>query len=235
MVDATTTSKVQATDDQKEQIKQVLTYLEKKETRDQALDIILAYTTTKENRTLFAGLDPCKLLLRMLPEGDVSLKVAQCLINFSVDTEYQIQLVSLNVGGRIFDFLRENVKMDMKAEVQTHIAYDDKERVYEIRNKLKKGDSQAAYEDIELCLMLLTNVTISEDGQKHLIGNEKTRGIILDNLFGMFCYFLKSNVFDFISNIMSNISCVKEGREVIIDRADMMPKIVDMLRYEKVN
>jgi hypothetical protein len=66
------------------------------------------------------------------------------------------------VAGRIFDFLKDNVKMDMKADVQTHIAYDDKERVYEIRNKLKKGDSQAAYEDIELCLMLLTNVTISE-------------------------------------------------------------------------
>lgn len=66
------------------------------------------------------------------------------------------------MAGRIFDFLKDNVKMDMKADVQTHIAYDDKERVYEIRNKLKKGDSQAAYEDIELCLMLLTNVTISE-------------------------------------------------------------------------
>jgi hypothetical protein len=66
----------------------VLSYLEKKETRNQALDIILAYTTTKENRALFSGLDPCKLLLRMLPEGDVTLKVAQCLINFSVDSEF---------------------------------------------------------------------------------------------------------------------------------------------------
>jgi hypothetical protein len=31
------------------------------------------------------------------------------------------------------------------------------------------------------------------------------------------------------------VSGLKEGREVIIDRADMMPRIVDMLRYEKVN
>jgi hypothetical protein len=45
------------------------------------------------------------------------------------------------VAGRIFDFLKDNVKMNMKAEVQTHIAFDDKEKVYEIRNKLKKGDS----------------------------------------------------------------------------------------------
>ena len=62
--------------------------MEKKETRNQALDIILAYTTSKENRALFSGLDPCKILLRLLPEGEVTLKVAQCLINFSVDTEY---------------------------------------------------------------------------------------------------------------------------------------------------
>jgi len=74
MVEATSTE-AQASDEQKEQIKQVLSYLEKKETRDQALDIILAYTTTKENRALFSGLDPCKILLRLLPEGEVTLKV----------------------------------------------------------------------------------------------------------------------------------------------------------------
>ncbi len=115
MVESTANTEQQAFEEQKEQIKQVLSYLDKKETRNQALDIILAYTTTKENRALFTGLDPCKQLLRMLPDGDVSLKVAQCLINFSVDNEFQIQLVNLNVAGRIFDFLKENVKMDMKA------------------------------------------------------------------------------------------------------------------------
>lgn len=51
----------------------------------------------------------------------------------------------------------------------------------------------------------------------------------------MFCYFLKSTVFDFVANILANVSALKQGREVIIDQADMMPKIVDMLRYEKVN
>ena len=83
--------------------------------------------------------------------------------------------------------------------------------------------------------MLLTNVTTSEEGQQHLIGSTKTKGLILDNLFGMFCYFLKSSIFDFVANILSNVSAVKQGREVIIDQADMMPKIIDMLRYEKVN
>ena len=112
MVETTSTPAIQS--EQQEQMKQVLSYLEKKETRDHALDIILAYTTTKENRALFSGLNACKSLLRLLPEGNVSHKVAQCLINFSVDSEYQSDLVKLNVAGRIFDFLKENVTMNMK-------------------------------------------------------------------------------------------------------------------------
>lgn len=76
-------------EEQQQQIKAVLAFLDKKETRGQALDIILAYSTTKENRQLFQGLDICKVLLRLLPEGDASLKAVQCLINFSVDTDYQ--------------------------------------------------------------------------------------------------------------------------------------------------
>ena len=82
--------------------------------------------------------------------------------------------------------------------------------------------------------MILTNLTVSEEGQKHLIGDLKTKGLILDNLFSMFCYFLKNPMFDFISNIVANVTAMKEGREVVIEYA-MMPKILDILRYDKVN
>jgi methionine synthase I (cobalamin-dependent) len=57
----------------KEQIKAVLQYLQKKETRKEALDIVLAYTATPENRALFEGLDVCKVLLRLLPEDDMNV------------------------------------------------------------------------------------------------------------------------------------------------------------------
>lgn len=94
----------------------------------------------------------------------------------------------------------------------------------------------SGYEDIELCIMVLTNVTVSEEGQKHLIGNDKTKGLILDNLFGMFCYFIKSGIFDFVANIFANISAIKEGRELIItSQTKILTKIIDMIRYEKVN
>lgn len=83
--------------------------------------------------------------------------------------------------------------------------------------------------------MLLTNVTVSEDGQKHVLGEgQKTRGLILDNLFGMFCYFLKSGVFDFIANILANVTALKEGRVILMEQ-NMLPKIIDMLRWNKVS
>ena len=126
--------------------------------------------------------------------------------------------------------------MDMKAGDGSHAAFNDDEKVYQIRQlALAKNDSQAALEAIELCLMLLTNVSVSEEGQKHVLGEgQRTRGIIMENLFGMFCYFLKSGVFDFISNILANATALKEGRDIVMEY-DMLPKIVDMLRWNKVS
>lgn len=89
-----------------------------------------------------------------------------------------------------------------------------------------------------MCLMLLNNVTVDEEGQKHLIGEGKTKGLIIDNIFGMFCFFLKSNIFDFVSNVLANITGIKEGRELLLatdSPAMMFAKIVDMLRWQKVN
>jgi hypothetical protein len=61
-------------------------------------------------------------------------KVIQCLINFSVDLESQKELVQLNVSGRIYDFLKENVQMDMKkADETTKAAFNQDEKVYEVK------------------------------------------------------------------------------------------------------
>ena len=52
--------------------------------------------------------------------------------------------MKLNVAGRVFEFLKENVKMDMKQtarQEEAGVAFNEDEKVYEIRNRLKKGDS----------------------------------------------------------------------------------------------
>ena len=46
------------------------------------------------------------------------------------------------MAGRVFEFLKENVKMDMKQTAHdAAVAFNEDEKVYEIRNRLKKGDS----------------------------------------------------------------------------------------------
>lgn len=49
----------------------------------------------------------------------------------------------MNVAGRVFDFLKENVKMNMASQTSTEspVAFNEGDKVYEIRNRLKKGDS----------------------------------------------------------------------------------------------
>jgi hypothetical protein len=66
--------------------------------------------------------------------------------------------------------------------------------------------------------MFLNNLTSTEEGQMHLIGkDEKTKFIILESIFGMFCYFNKNTAFDFVSNIVANMACLKEGRKFMVD------------------
>lgn len=75
--------------------------------------------------------------------------------------------------------------------------------------------------------MLLTNLTITESGQKHLLGEGKTKGAIIENLFGMFNYFKTNPTFDFIANILANMSALKLGRKFIIENT-MVGPIMDL-------
>ena len=75
--------------------------------------------------------------------------------------------------------------------------------------------------------MFLTNLTILESGQKHLLGEGKTKGAIVENLFGMFNYFKTNPTFDFISNILANTSALKLGRKFLIEN-NMVGQLVDL-------
>jgi len=61
--------------------------------------------------------------------------------------------------------------------------------------------------------MFLANITNTDEGQRHLIGTDpKTKGAIIENLVGMFTYFRATEMFDFVANILANVSSLKEGR-----------------------
>ena len=52
-------------------MKQVIQFLESKEARGQALEIILGYTSTAENREMFVGMELTKKLLRLVADPDM--------------------------------------------------------------------------------------------------------------------------------------------------------------------
>ena len=71
---------------------------------------------------------------------------------------------------------------------------------------------------IQCSFMFLTNLTTTESGQKHVLGEGKTKGIILENIFGMFSYFKTNSTFDFVANIFANVSSYQPGRQFFIEQ-----------------
>ena len=66
--------------------------------------------------------------------------------------------------------------------------------------------------------MFLCNISHCEAGQKHLLQLESpSKGILLENVLGMFNYFKTSALFDFVSNMYANVSSVKEGRQWMVE------------------
>ena len=222
--------------EQVEQIKDLIGFLRaSKKEKMGALEIITPYSGTEETRALFATTDICKELLRLLPEPDADLTVGalKCLINFSQDESYIKQMCELNVAFRINDLLKQHVKQDIKnenldgEELVNSAKLNLADGVFELVKKDIKVNSQGKIieEDktetiIECAFMLLNNLTATTPGQRHALGIEgeaKFKFIIAESIFGMFCYFTKNAIFDFVPNIMANLACLNEGRKFMID------------------
>jgi len=65
--------------------------------------------------------------------------------------------------------------------------------------------------------MFLSNISMLEEGQIHLLGEGKTKGSIMENLIGMFNFFKANTMFDFVSNIVANVCALKVGRKWFIE------------------
>ncbi len=85
--------------------------------------------------------------------------------------------------------------------------------------------------------MVLSNVAITESGQRHLLGSDpKTKGAFLMNLVGMFSYFPKCEMFDFVANILANVSSLKEGRCFMIEQdKSILNPIIQLLQNRETN
>lgn len=135
------------------------------------------------------------------------------MINFALDRIWVEKLVELNVSRRVFEFLMHNVK-PTSSSIRTVNAEIIKVKQTEEGGDFIVYEIKAGFANsIQGAVMLLSNVSLIESGQRHILGTEpKTKGAILENLVGMSTYFRKSEMFDFVSNILANVSSMKEGR-----------------------
>ncbi len=127
------------------------------------------------------------------------------------------ECVALKCATRVFEFLKKNVTQDVSSDTgsKARLVADKKTeeggltQVYEV--------DAAFASPIQSALMFLSNVTIIGEGAQHLLGEDKTKGVVLENLLGMFNYFKTNPTFDFISNILANVSAVQPGRQHLIE------------------
>ena len=106
------TDKEKEQEEAKEQIKQVISYLTgSKEERETALGIILAYSTTRDNRRLFDYTNTVRDLMKLVQTENPSIFLAlKCLINFSEDMTNVREMCKYNIASRLYDILKENVR-----------------------------------------------------------------------------------------------------------------------------
>ena len=112
-----------------------------------------------------------------------------------------------------------------KGSAGSQAIFVPQEQVYEVK------DAKFVH-SIQLAFMFITNLSMTVEGQKHILGEDgdpKLKGAILENFFEMFNYFAMKTEFDFVANILSNVSALKVGREFLIEEK-MFSKIVLMVK-----
>lgn len=147
-----------------------------------------------------------------LEDEQVLGKTLNCLINFANESYWIDRLAEEGIARKVFAVLKVKVKPDTQEVVAPIKIMETAPVTYEVE---REGGT------IQSCFMLLANLSATEGGQKHLLGTDKSTGLILSNLISMFSYFIKNTAFDFVANILSNITNLKEGRKYIIEHKSL--------------
>ena len=82
------------------------------------MEIILAYSTTRDNRRLFDYTEAIRDIMKQIQTENGNIFIAlKCLINFSADMTNVRLMCKYNISQRLYDILKENVRQDLKNEV----------------------------------------------------------------------------------------------------------------------
>ena len=243
------------------QIKAIIECLKSPAARKQALEIILGLIESKELTDIFIEIELPKIMIRLVENEDIKEKdiIIQILINLSTNEKYLDSFLKLNTFHRILSIVFHLIKTELNKEEKTYDNVDDLildsldnnpilkngqefnvnfEFEKYVINSSKVTDPHGMENEtyINLYFMFLANLTSYENGQKYILDlhcpNEKSHGIIFFKLLDKFFEFIHHNSFNFCSAIISNVSCLKEGRELIL--SNNLFKIF-LILFDKMN
>jgi hypothetical protein len=229
------------------QINELLDFLKEKSKRKVVLEALLGLTESEEMHNILLQTEVTKLMVRQLEDEDNEDRelVLQIIINLSGDERFAAQFVTLNTIHRIITLLMNKVSKEIKENLSDNYSLisEDKKNTIEIKMILDRYviDSQSIKKDITgnflevpYFLMILTNLTIPEDGQKRFLNieDENTIGVTFLKVLDKYFQYIYKDEFNFSSNLIANITSLKKGRELLLEYG--LFKIF-LIHFDKLN
>lgn len=175
--------------------------------------------------------------------------ILQIMINLSGDELFQSRLIEFNSIYRICTILykklpreanmdKENLQKDIdlfalehglidnnkslatKEKIQVKFSLEKYQMDSEINKELfNKSSLSNINKEIPYYLMILSNLTIAEEGQKKFLNveDEKIKGVVLMKIIEKYFDNIYSDELDFCSNLLANATALKEGRTLLLE------------------
>jgi hypothetical protein len=220
-----------------DQIKTLLNFIKEKDKRKTVLEVLLGISDNEDLQRIFLKTDFAKTMIRQLEAEDTEDRelILQIIINLSGGDYVQKQFLELNTIFRISQLLLERIGKEVTKESENQNSDDIYDLVsggkkeganiqyilnkYVIDSESIKKSSRGEFFEVPYYLMILTNLTIPEEGQKKFLnfGDEKIEGIIFMKVLDKFFQYIYNDEFNFCSNLIANISSLKKGRQMILE------------------
>lgn len=233
-----------------EQINEILSLLKEQSKRKAVLELLLGFSDNEEMRKVFLKTDIAKIMIRQLESEDTTDRdlILQIMINLSCEEIFQAKFIELNAIYRITHLLMQKIDKEVlkddgekkdnfdiatlstKNDVDMKLIFDK----YVINSETIKKNSTGGFQEVPYYFMILTNLTISEAGQKKFLNveDEKITGIIFMKVLDKFFQYIYNEEFNFCSSLFANISSLKVGRELILEHKIFK---IFLIHFDKMN
>ena len=203
--------------------------------------------------------DICRIIIREVEaDNDNRDLVLQIMINLSGDELFQKKFLEYNSIYRICNLFyqklfkdqqddKSNLKKEVDLFVYQHGLLEQQKLDENIKVKFSsekylidsasisgKDLTSGSYSEIPYYLMILTNLTINEEGQQKFLNleDEKIKGIVFMKIMEKFFENIYKTEFDFCANLLANATALKEGREMLLE---LQVFRIFLVHFDKMN